>query len=61
MKEALPVIAAGGTFAGATLAGLLIGIFVGSRTGSPAWAFVGLVAGLALGGYGAARLLLTTK
>jgi hypothetical protein len=61
VKDAAPVIAAGGTFAGSALAGLLIGIFVGSRTAQPLWAFVGLIAGLGLGGYGAARLLLRAK
>ncbi len=61
MKEAFPVIAAGGTFAGATLAGLLIGIFIGGRTGQPMWAFVGLIAGLAIGGYSAVRLLFNAK
>jgi hypothetical protein len=57
VKELVPVIAAGGTFAGAALAGLLIGIFIGYRTNQPFWAFVGLVAGLGLGAYSAARLL----
>jgi hypothetical protein len=61
VKEILPVIAAGGTFAGATLAGLLIGIFIGSRTGQPLWAFGGLLLGLGAGGYGAARLLFAAK
>jgi hypothetical protein len=61
VKDALPVIAAGGTFAGATLAGLLIGIFAASRTGNQLWAFVGLIVGLGIGGYSAARLLLGTK
>ncbi|HET9031201.1 MAG TPA: hypothetical protein VFN49_13595 [Candidatus Aquilonibacter sp.] len=61
MNELLPVIAAGGTFAGSTLAGLLIGIFIAGRTGQPLWAFGGLVAGLAVGGYSAARLLLRAK
>ena len=61
MKELLPVIAAGGTFAGATLAGLLIGIFIGSKTGQPFWAFVGLVAGLGVGAYSAVRLLFNAK
>ncbi|MBV8637138.1 MAG: AtpZ/AtpI family protein [Candidatus Eremiobacteraeota bacterium] len=61
MKEALPVIAAGGTFAGATLAGLLIGIFIGGRTGQPVWAFVGLIVGLGAGAYSAVRLLFRAK
>lgn len=61
MKDALPVIAAGGTFAGATLAGLLIGIFIGSRTNQPLWAFGGLLLGLGVGAYSAARLLFNAK
>lgn len=61
MNELVPVIAAGGTFAGATLAGLLIGIFIGGRTGQPLWAFVGLIVGLAVGAYSAVRLLFRAK
>ncbi len=61
MKDAVPVIAAGSTLAGATLAGLLLGIFVGARTGQPMWAFVGLIVGLAVGGYSAMRLLFHTE
>jgi F0F1-type ATP synthase assembly protein I len=61
VKEALPVIAAGGTFAGSTLAGLLIGIFIASRTGQPLWAFAGLILGLAAGAYSAVRLLFRAR
>jgi hypothetical protein len=61
VKEALPIIAAGGTFAGATLAGLLIGIVIGSRTHQPLWAFAGLLVGLGVGAYSAARLLFNAK
>lgn len=57
MKDLLPVIGAGGTVAGATLAGLLIGIVVANRTGYQMWAFVGLLVGLVVGGYSAVRLL----
>ena len=61
MKELVPVIAAGGQFAGSTLAGLLIGIVIGDRTHQPFWAFGGLIVGLALGAYSAGRLLLRAK
>ena len=61
MKDALPVIAAGGMFAGSTLAGLLIGIVIGNSVHQPFWAFGGLIAGLGVGAYSAARLLFQTK
>lgn len=61
MKDALPILAAGGTFAGSALVGLLAGIALGARTGNQLWVLGGLFAGLALGGYGALRLLLQTK
>ena len=61
MKDLVPVIAAGGTFAGSTLAGLLIGIVVGDRSHQPLWAFAGLIVGLAMGAYSAGRLLLRAK
>lgn len=61
MKELAPVIAAGGTFTGATLAGLLIGILIGSGTHQPFWAFVGLLVGLGVGAYSAVRLLFNAK
>ncbi len=61
MKNALPVIAAGGTFAGGTLAGLLIGIVISTRAHQPMWAFVGLLIGLGMGAYSAARLLFNAK
>lgn len=54
----VPVIAAGGTFAMTTLAGLAAGIWIGSRTGQGLWALAGLFAGLAVGGYTAYRLLM---
>ena len=58
MKAVVPVLAAGGTFAVSTLAGLLVGIFLAGRTGAGRWVAGGLFAGLALGGYSAYRLLL---
>ncbi|HEY1682348.1 MAG TPA: AtpZ/AtpI family protein [Candidatus Tumulicola sp.] len=57
MKELTPVLSAGGTFAIAALAGLVLGIWVGGKTGQAWWAFVGLMAGLAVGAYSAFRLL----
>ena len=60
MKDALPIIAAGGTFAGCALAGLLGGIVLAGRTGNQLWVLGGLFAGLALGGYSAVRMLLRT-
>ncbi|HTC30464.1 MAG TPA: hypothetical protein VK702_07015 [Candidatus Acidoferrum sp.] len=58
MKTIVPVLTAGGAFAAATLAGLLLGVLVGQRTGQPLWAFAGLMIGLGLGGFGAVRLLM---
>jgi hypothetical protein len=58
MKTIVPVLTAGGAFAAAALAGLLLGVLVGQRTGQPLWAFAGLMIGLGLGGFGAVRLLM---
>lgn len=58
MKSLAPVLAAGGTFAGTVLVGLLVGIWLSNRTHQPLWVLGGLFAGLALGGYSAVRLLL---
>ncbi len=57
MKELLPVLAAGGTFAVTAIVGLVAGIWIGGTTHQPLWALAGLFAGLAIGGYGAFRLL----
>jgi hypothetical protein len=54
----MPVVAAGGTFAMTTLAGLVIGIWAGGRTGQGLWVLAGLFGGLAVGAYGAYRLLM---
>jgi hypothetical protein len=54
----VPVIAAGATFATATLLGVVAGAWLGRITGQPLWVLGGLAAGLGLGGYSAARLLL---
>lgn len=58
MKPLLPVLGAGGTFAGATVVGLLLGVWLAARLRLPILAAVGLFVGLALGGYSAYRLLL---
>jgi len=52
------LIAAGGTFAGAVLLGLLIGIWLSNRSGQPLWVLAGIFSGMALGGYGAMRMLM---
>ncbi|HET6276081.1 MAG TPA: AtpZ/AtpI family protein [Candidatus Cybelea sp.] len=58
MKPLLPVLGAGGAFAGTTVAGLLAGVWLAERLRMPIVAAAGLFAGLALGGYSAYRLLL---
>ena len=56
--RSVKILAAGGTFAGATLAGLVLGSFVSGRTGQVLWVPGLLLAGLAVGGYAAVRMLL---
>ena len=58
MKPLLPVLGAGGAFAGATVIGLLAGVWLAERLKMPVAAAAGLFVGLALGGYSAYRLLL---
>ncbi|MBV8198872.1 MAG: AtpZ/AtpI family protein [Candidatus Eremiobacteraeota bacterium] len=58
MKAALPVLAAGGTFAATTVAGLCAGAWLAARMRAPVVVVAGLFLGLALGGYSAYRLLL---
>ncbi len=57
MKAALPVLFAGGSFAGAAILGLLVGVAAAQRLGAPLLAPAGLTLGLLAGGYGAFRLL----
>jgi hypothetical protein len=57
VKAALPVLFAGGSFAGAAILGLLVGVAAGQRLGVPLLAPAGLMLGLLAGGYGAFRLL----
>ena len=54
----MPVLAAGGTFAATTLAGLFAGAWLAGRMRAPIVVVAGLFVGLALGGYCAYRLLL---
>jgi hypothetical protein len=58
VKHIAPVLAAGGTFAGCTLAGLLGGAWLGRQTGWAFWVLLGLVGGMAAGAYSAFRLLM---
>lgn len=58
MSSVLPVIAAGGVFAMTALLGLAAGIGLARMTGQGLWVLAGILAGLALGGYSAYRLLL---
>ena len=55
MKAAL---AAGGTFSASVLAGFAAGLWVSRATGSALWTIAGLFAGVGLGGFVAARMLL---
>ncbi|MFN2527781.1 MAG: hypothetical protein ABR584_03595 [Candidatus Baltobacteraceae bacterium] len=54
----LKLVAAGGTFAGSAILGLLLGIWLAGLTGSSLWVMGGMLAGIGLGGYAAARLVL---
>jgi hypothetical protein len=58
VKAVTPVLAAGGTFAVTTLAGLFAGVWLSERVRTPILVAAGLFVGLALGGYSAYRLLL---
>lgn len=58
MKGLVPVLGAGGIFAGCALGGLLAGIAIGRWTGQALWTIGGLFAGIAVGGYSAVRLLM---
>jgi prolipoprotein diacylglyceryltransferase len=57
MKEALPILGAGAAFSGGVLLGLIAGVFVARRTQEPLWTLGGLLVGLAIGAYGAIRLV----
>jgi hypothetical protein len=57
VKAFLPVLFAGGSFAGAAILGLLVGVAASERLGVPLLTPAGLMLGLITGGYGALRLL----
>lgn len=57
MKTALALAGAGGTFAGSTIAGLALGLWLDARLHAGYWTVALLFAGLVLGGYGAYRLI----
>ena len=58
MNGVIPVLAAGGTFAGTTLVGLFAGVALDRATGQSLWIIGGLLGGLLVGGYSAFRLLM---
>jgi hypothetical protein len=57
MRPLLPVLAAGGTFAGSAVIGLFVGVLIAQRSEEPLWAVAGLMVGAALGGVCALGLL----
>jgi hypothetical protein len=57
MKPVLPVLAAGGTFAGSAVIGLFVGVLIAQRSEEPLWAVAGLMVGAALGAVSALALL----
>ncbi|MEO6912838.1 MAG: AtpZ/AtpI family protein [Candidatus Baltobacteraceae bacterium] len=59
--NALPIIGAGATFAGAVIAGLAGGIWLAGRSGQALWVLGGLLLGMAIGAYGAYRLAIGSK
>jgi hypothetical protein len=58
VNAVLPVLTAGATFAFTTLAGVFAGYWIEQATGQGLWVLGGLIAGIAIGGYSAYRLLL---
>ena len=57
MRVVLPVLFAGGSFAGAAILGLVFGVAAGQRLSAPLLVPAGLMLGLIVGGYAAVRLL----
>ncbi|MFY9739705.1 MAG: hypothetical protein WAK11_11725 [Candidatus Cybelea sp.] len=57
MRVVLPVLFAGGSFAGAAILGLLLGVAAAQRLSAPLLVPAGLGLGLIVGGYAAFRLL----
>jgi hypothetical protein len=58
VKAFVPVLVAGGAFAGAAVVGLVAGIFAADRTGLPLLVPAGLLLGAAGGAFSALRLLM---
>jgi hypothetical protein len=58
VKAFVPVLVAGGTFAGAAVIGLVVGVVAADRIGQPLLVPAGLLLGAAAGGFSALRLLL---
>jgi hypothetical protein len=57
VKAFVPVLFAGGSFAGGAILGLLAGVLAAQRLSVPLLAPAGLTVGLIVGGYSALRLL----
>jgi hypothetical protein len=57
VKPFLPVLLAGGSFAGSAVLGLLLGVLAAQRFSHPLLAPAGLLLGALAGGYSAFRLL----
>jgi hypothetical protein len=57
VRDILPVVVAGGTFAAFAIIGLLAGVLAAGRAGQPLFVPAGLVLGVAVGGYSAIRLI----
>ncbi|MHB8147537.1 MAG: hypothetical protein ACYDGM_09820 [Vulcanimicrobiaceae bacterium] len=57
----LPIVAAGGSFAGSSVVGVLAGIALAGRTGQQLWVLGGLLLGMAVGAYAAIRLVIGSR
>jgi hypothetical protein len=57
VKELLPLVGAGASFASTVVVGLLAGIWLSRATGGQLWVLAGLFAGLLIGGFSAYRLI----
>lgn len=58
MKGLVPLLGAGGTFAGCAILGFALGIWADLHTGARYYTLLGLFLGMGAGGYAAVRLLL---
>ena len=61
MKSLLPIVAAGGSFAGGSVLGIGLGIVLARATGQQLWVLGGLLVGMALGAYAAVRLVVGSQ